>query len=254
MIDDLFTKITFLSLLIPLFATYVQAENLTGSPALRPSRQAVVVTSSYWDNLSATLQRYERSGTDRPWTKVGEKIPVVIGRTGLGWGKGLHPFFPEGEPVKKEGDDKAPAGIFRLSAAFGYAPPAAMDRVRLPYIQATPDLLCVDDTASAHYNCIVDKVQTRSDWKSSDDMLRKDDQYRLGIVVDHNAASVVPGNGSCIFMHIWAGPGMGTAGCTAMAAGNMEALLHWLSPHAHPVLIQLPEGVYKRERKAWELP
>jgi D-alanyl-D-alanine dipeptidase len=254
MTDDLSTKIVLLSLLIPLFATYVHAENLKESLALGTSRQAIVVRANDWKGSSATLQRYERNGADRPWTKVGKKIPVVIGRKGLGWGRGLHSSFPEGEPVKKEGDGKAPAGIFRLSAAFGYAPPAAMDRVRLPYIQATPDLLCVDDTASAHYNRIVDKAQTKPDWKSSEDMLRNDDQYRLGIVVDHNADPIILGNGSCIFMHIWAGPGMGTSGCTAMAADNMEALFYWLSPQAHPVLIQLPADVYERERKAWDLP
>ncbi|MDQ5987149.1 MAG: hypothetical protein CSYNP_02886 [Syntrophus sp. SKADARSKE-3] len=254
MIDDLLIKITFLSLLIPLFATYVQAEKTAGPPAFAGSRQAIVVTSSNWNNSSATLQCYERRETDRPWTKVGEKIPLVIGRKGLGWGLGLHPSSPEGEPVKKEGDGKAPAGIFRLSAAFGYAPPAALNRVRLPYLQATPDFLCIDDAASTHYNRIVDMKQTRADWKSSEDMLRKDDQYRLGIVVDHNANPVVPGKGSCIFMHIWAGPGKGTSGCTAMAADNLEALLYWLSPQAHPVLIQLPDSVYERERKAWELP
>ena len=101
---------------------------------------------------------------------------------------------------------------------------------------------------------MVDARQIKADWRSYEIMRRQDDQYRLGIVVEHNADPVVPGQGSCIFLHVWAGSGIGTSGCTAMAAENLEEILHWLDPQAHPVLIQLPEAVYSHYRKSWALP
>jgi len=216
--------------------------------------QAVMVTAANWDGTAAVLQRYERSSAHGPWQAVGETIPVTVGRHGLAWGMGLHPLpFPKG-PVKKEGDSRAPAGIFRLGPAFGEADPERMAWVRLPYRQATANMLCIDDPASVFYNRIVDRRQVNADWRSHEGMLRQDGQYRLGIVVAHNMDPVVPGKGSCIFLHIWAGPGMGTSGCTAMAGDDLMALLRWLAPAAHPVLIQLPDAVHRRKRKSWGLP
>lgn len=242
------------SFLIPMFAVCAYPEELVSSLPATQSLQAVVVTTKGWESPSATLQRYGRNHPDEPWRAAGDSIPVVVGRKGLGWGTGLHSKVGSNEPIKKEGDGKAPAGIFRLSAAFGYAQPEAMSWVRLPYRQATSNLLCIDDTSSACYNKIVDKGQIKTDWNSHEDMHRKDDQYRLGIVVDHNADPVVPGDGSCIFIHIWAKPGAGTAGCTAMAGNHMEAILRWLDPKAKPVLIQLSEEAYIRYRSEWKLP
>jgi D-alanyl-D-alanine dipeptidase len=218
------------------------------------ARQAVVVTTDDWEEIRATLRRYERLELDRPWVAVGRPVPVVVGRNGLAWGRGLHSGEMNGGPVKREGDGRAPAGIFRLSAAFGYAPAQEVPWIRMPYRQATPDLLCVDDEASLQYNRLVDRKTAPCDWKSAEEMRRSDGQYRLGVVVDHNTAPVLPGGGSCIFLHIWAGPDVGTSGCTAMAPEGMEDLLGWLDPLMRPVLIQMPQGVYEGYRKRWVLP
>jgi D-alanyl-D-alanine dipeptidase len=64
----------------------------------------------------------------------------------------------------------------------------------------------------------------------------------------------VAGRGSCIFLHIWAGPSKGTAGCTAMPQPRLETLLRWLDAKKRPLLVQLPEAVYARLRDAWRLP
>ncbi|MEP7272621.1 MAG: L,D-transpeptidase family protein, partial [Acidobacteriota bacterium] len=114
---------------------------------------------------------------------------------------------------------------------------------------------CVDDVDSTHYNRLVDRAKTTTlDWKSSEQMLRRDEQYRWGIIVDHNANTPVPGGGSCIFIHIWAGPSNGTSGCTAMAHGQIEELLGWLIPGAGPVLVQLPQPEFSRLQSLWGLP
>ena len=244
--------------LISLFAFSVHAEAWTLSSSA--PRQAVVVKTDNWTDHQGNLHFYERSSPkDDIWRPAGEAIPVVVGRNGLGWGVGVHSAADmdthrEAGPEKREGDGRAPAGIFRLSSAFGYAPPGKYPWIRLTYHEATPALRCVDDAQSRHYNRIVDTSLIKPDWKSDEEMRRGDAQYRLGIVVDHNANPVIPGRGSCIFIHIWKGSDTGTAGCTAMSQENMERLLRWLDPSASPILIQLPAATYEQLRPLWGLP
>ena len=84
--------------------------------------------------------------------------------------------------------------------------------------------------------------------------MREVEGYRWGLVVEHNSAPPAAGRGSCIFLHVWAGPDVGTAGCTALERPNLEALLRWLAPRRRPLLVQLPEAEYARLSRAWRLP
>ncbi|HST59184.1 MAG TPA: L,D-transpeptidase family protein [Longimicrobium sp.] len=217
--------------------------------------QVIVSTTADWDSVGATLQRYERDAVGRPWRRVGAPIQANVGRSGLGWGTGLHASHPAEGPAKREGDGRAPAGVYRLSSAFGYAAPAEVPWIRLPYVQATPSTECVDDLRSAYYNRRVDRDTIPApDWSSHEEMRRPDDLYEWGVWVDHNSAPPAPGGGSCIFLHVWAGPGAPTSGCTAMAEADLRAVLAWLDPRARPVLVQLPRDVYGALRGTWELP
>jgi L,D-peptidoglycan transpeptidase YkuD (ErfK/YbiS/YcfS/YnhG family) len=221
---------------------------------LSEARQAVVVITPSWEESAAVLQRYERKDERAPWRQVGNPVKAVVGRSGIGWGRGLHPQQSPAEPQKKEGDGKAPAGIFSLKASFGYADFKDVGWIKLPYRQLTADIRCIDDAESGHYNRIVAASEVTPDWMSHEDMLREDGQYRLGIVVGHNTDPVAAGSGSCIFLHIWKEPTEGTSGCTAVSVEDMEALLRWLDPASQPILIQLPEPEYKRLRPSWNLP
>src|SRR4029078_4629040 len=127
------------------------------------------------------------------------------------WGVGFEDDSAVG-PRKREGDGKAPAGIFPLDTAFGFAP--SLSDVRLPYVQLLPTTDCVDDVASAHYNTVVDKARVPVDWNSAEHM-RDLPQYEIVVIVGYNAAPPKKGRGSCIFLHIWTGPDSHTAGCTA---------------------------------------
>lgn len=235
----------------------------TGSAALGQSTQAIVVTTPDWNAVGGRLQRFERANVHARWHPVGPTIAIVVGRNGLGWGSGVVPTTnpqvrASSDPVKKEGDIRSPAGIFALGTAFGYAA-QPLDGLKLPYLQLTPTIECVDDPASQHYNRIVDRAQVAPDWKSSEHMRDAGQAYLWGIVVDHNgtvpgANQPVPGSGSCVFLHIWEGNGRGTTGCTAMAQANLETLMAWLDPARHPLLVQLPEPVYARLQRAWRLP
>lgn len=221
---------------------------------IRNSRQMILVTTEGWQNVDGILQRFERSDSPIKWRMVGSPIPVVVGRNGLGWGKGLHKEI-DSPLQKKEGDGKSPAGIFRLSSTFGFVSPGEMTSLKLPYTQLTDSLECVDDVQSSRYNSIVDREQIpNADWKSSEKMLAIGEQYRLGVVVDHNAAPRNPGGGSCIFLHIWKGDGNGTSGCTAMERREMEKLLSWLDSSANPILVQLPQTEFFQLQRIWDLP
>jgi L,D-peptidoglycan transpeptidase YkuD (ErfK/YbiS/YcfS/YnhG family) len=218
------------------------------------TRQAIVVTTLNWDESAAVLQRYERKDIHSPWRQVGNPVKAVVGRSGLGWGRGLQPEPTPAGPQKKEGDGKAPAGIFSLGTSFGYADVKEVNWIKLPYRRLTADFKCIDDAESSHYNRIVASSEVTADWKSHEDMLREDGQYRLGVVVGHNTNPVAAGSGSCIFLHIWIAPTEGTSGCTAVSAEDMEMLLRWIEPSSQPILIQLPEPEYGRLRPSWNLP
>ncbi len=220
--------------------------------SLGASHQMVVVTASDWTATTGWLRRFERNDTG--WQINGPPFRAVLGRGGLGWGRGEHPL-PQAGPQKKEGDGRSPAGIFRLTYAFGYADPDSVREIKLPYVQCTTSVECVDDTNSVNYNIILDgRTVEQPDWKSSEKMHMSDDEYRLGVFVAHNSAPAVPGAGSCIFLHIWKGPDVPTSGCTAMSPGAIESLLGWLDAQSHPVLVQLPELEYQRLQTAWQLP
>jgi len=219
------------------------------------SLQLLLVIAPDWASSTAKLQRFARASRDDDWQRCGPATAVSLGKSGLAWGRGLHP--PMAGPAKREGDGCAPAGIFAITALFGYAAPDSPFAlaVRLPYLCASRDLKCIDDPASAYYNRVVDQsCLAASDWASCEDMLRRDQRYAVGAVVAHNCEPPEPGAGSCIFLHVWESEGAPTAGCTAMALADMCELAAWLDGAARPLLAQLPQLEYEKLRAAWALP
>jgi D-alanyl-D-alanine dipeptidase len=229
-------------LLVVLLPGAALAQGLDGS------QQLIVVTSKNWDDIQGTAQRYERYGST--FKKYDAPFAVVLGKNGMGWGKGLLDTEPLEGPVKQEGDGKAPAGIFKLGTAFGYD---ASAQTRLPYLALSPTIECVDDAQSTRYNQLVDGATIARDWNSSERMRRRDDLYRQGIVIEHNTPAS-PAAGSCIFFHIWRGPTAPTRGCTAMDPADIDRLFNWLDPRQSPLLVQLPETQYQQLRERWNLP
>jgi L,D-peptidoglycan transpeptidase YkuD (ErfK/YbiS/YcfS/YnhG family) len=225
---------------------------LVASPVPPQCRQLVLSTAAGWDATRATLQAYERTAAEVPWKAVGAPIPASLGRSGLAWGRGRHAAGLAG-PRKQEGDGRSPAGVFDLRVLTGYdaQPPHG---ARLPYRQATPTLRCVDEARSRFYNQLVDESQVAKDWSSAEEMRRADELYRFVVWVGHNDDPVVPGGGSCIFLHLRRGADSVTAGCTAFEPEPMQRLLRWLDPQARPALVQLPESEAAARAAAWGLP
>ena len=222
-------------------------------PELERSRQLVLVSAADWGAVSAELRCFERQDARSRWTEV-LATKAALGRNGLGWGSGLHGAPIGSGPVKREGDGKAPAGAFRLIEAFGFASAEDAKLTRFPYRTLTDDIEGIDDPTSRHYNRLVDarSVGTK-EWKSSERMRRAGPVYRWGVVVGHNW-NQVPGAGSCIFLHVWEGAGVGTSGCTAMPEEQMLQVIRWLDRQKNPILVQLPQAEYQRLRNPWKLP
>lgn len=218
------------------------------------SRQLLIVTTPDWHSVSGTLQRYERNRPGKAWRKVGEPIDVVVGKSGMGWGDGLFPVpgRAAADPVKHEGDGRAPAGIFRVGTTFGYAhdKPAAW---LMPYRVLTAATECVDDRDSKYYNQIVERTSVTADWKSSEHMRSEGVYYQWGAVILQNPGDM-PGDGSCVFLHVSDGSGEGTAGCTAMVKPELENILGWLKPAENPLVIEMPVAEYEQAAKSLRLP
>jgi len=209
------------------------------------TKQLIVVTTKNWSAPNGTLQRYEKTNT---WHKVGKAIEIKLGRNGLGWGIGLHTTPKDAKIIKKEGDGKAPAGIFELKQAFGYFPFV----VDYPYEVYKATNHCVDDVNSKFYNKIVDSTKINIDYHSKEHMRFAKNYYKYGIVVNHNhidEAGAKKGAGSCIFIHIKSVP---TAGCTVMREDEMKEIIKWLDVESHPLLVQgTQEVVDGLLKKVW---
>lgn len=215
------------------------------------TQQVLLTLTPSWDDSAGKLQRFEREAGGK-WQTAGSPTPVMIGRTGLAWGVGLHAEPKGDDPQKVEGDGKATAGIFSLGTGFGYAE-AASESVSYPYRTAGENDFFVDDAESPEYNQWVQLAETDlpgERWKSFERMRRPDTAYQWGVVVEHNTDPAAPGRGSAIFLHVWKSPTTPTAGCTAMDEAEMLGLLEWLDPAKSPLLIQIPEPAFSTLRPA----
>lgn len=222
--------------------------------AWRDARQLVLVVTDDWNADHGRLRAYERESD--AWRPVADAVPVTIGRTGAAWGVGLQAARTDG-PVKREGDGRSAAGVFRIGQAFGYA---ERSPTSLPYRALQVSDYCIDVDGSPLYNRIVDArdVGEQAVAGSTEPMRRDlhangDQRYKLGFVIEHNPDGK-PGAGSCIFAHLWSSPTDTTAGCTAMDEAAMRRLLGWMKPEERPVFALLPREAYVRLRDAWHLP
>jgi D-alanyl-D-alanine dipeptidase len=242
-----------IALILQLVALAVTAD--PKFPIPESSLQAVVVLSADWNASTAKMLRFERTSPSKPWTAVGNAVPVNLGRTGLAWGRSdlIRDSDPSSTmgPRKKEGDGKAPAGLFPFLQAFGHpSSPTGYSDSNLPFLIVEAEQ-CVDDAESEHYNTVVKPSEVGGvTWNSAETM--KIDLYRMGLVVGHNCPDAKPGMGSCIFFHLQSKAGAPTSGCTAMDAASLTSLLLWLKRDAQPVVLQLPQAEFKkRHDKSW---
>ncbi len=219
-------------------------------------RQLVIGIAEDWDSSHATLTLYQRKAGGK-WRADGPSWPARLGRDGMAWGRGLHmvPRNP-GAGAKREGDMKAPAGMFGIGGVWGYE--ASVKRhPNMPYRQITTRDLWIEDPKSPHYNRhVVLPHEPRAEWEKKGQMRQSDHAHSLKVFIAHNAEpDIVAGAGSSIFFHIWRADGTrATAGCTTMSEDHMRRLIAKLDPSMRPVYVLLPKAEYERLRDVWRLP
>ena len=158
---------------------------------------------------------------ENKWQMAFEPFNAVIGING---------FAPAGE--KREGDGRTPSGIYPLKMTFGYDESTG---TKMPYLQTLADDIWVDDPNADDYNQWVKKTDPRA--TSYEKMRRDDNLYKYGIVIEYNTSPVIKGYGSAIFLHIWKGEGIPTAGCVAVSEEDIIKIMGWLDPAASPLII-----------------
>jgi L,D-peptidoglycan transpeptidase YkuD (ErfK/YbiS/YcfS/YnhG family) len=205
----------------------------------RPIAQAsrlVLVTTQSMDTALATLQLFTRRSPHKPWKRVSEAEPAVVGKAGLGWGYTFLDFKEGEEPEKFEGDGRTPAGFFRIGASFGFGP-----STRPGYIELKAgETVCVEDPSSPFYNRITKRSAIGS--VEADDM-RSSSVYRSGLFVEYPSDRATR-RGSCILIHIWSAPDLGTAGCVGLPEARVRVLQDF--SQAGAVLAVLPENALDR--------
>ena len=224
----------------------------SGAELGRDVQQLIVSIAPGWDSKMGRLQCFERSGSD--WKAVTPAWPVLYGRSGLAWGRGVLGTGESGLR-KVERDGRAPAGVFRIGKIYTYdsALPSGAD---FPYRTVGKGDAWVDDVNSPNYNrhIVIDDPENPPAWFEKQKMRHNDFAYRWLVEIRHNSDPPVSGAGSAIFFHIRRGTQRPSAGCTTMAEENLVRMIRWLRAGKQPHYALLPRGEYEGKWKAWGLP
>ena len=115
-------------------------------------RQLIVGIAPDWNSLKGRLQLFRRDAQGH-WQPASEPVPVLFGKNGLAWGRGVEGTDETGLH-KQERDGRAPAGVFNIGTIYTYdaaLPPGA----DYPFHQVTTADAWVDDSGSPNYNKFV---------------------------------------------------------------------------------------------------
>jgi L,D-peptidoglycan transpeptidase YkuD (ErfK/YbiS/YcfS/YnhG family) len=145
------------------------------------------------------------------------------------WGPAIAHVGELGIGVAHEGVPRTPAGMFGLTQAFGNTP---NNGTRLPYFQAGPYDWWNGESGSPAYNTHVHQV--RSPGPASENLYYAGGVYAHAVVINYNRFPVRAGAGSAFFFHVT--NGQPTAGCVAIGSAQLDQVMRWLNPAAHPVM------------------
>jgi L,D-peptidoglycan transpeptidase YkuD (ErfK/YbiS/YcfS/YnhG family) len=203
---------------------------------LGSARRLALVVSPTMSSTTASLRRFERASPDAPWRPVGGPVGVLIGKRGVAWAYTFRDFAKRGEPMKIEGDKRAPAGFFAIGSSFGFAASA------LPgYLRIAEGTTCIDDPASPAYNTVTSRASVG--WKVHGENMWRVPEYRRGLLVEYPSNREARA-GSCIFIHLRLPRKTGTSGCVAVPERQLVTLQNFAQGGA--VLAVLPKQALGR--------
>ncbi len=197
---------------------------------LGEARRLVLVTADNFTTSEARARLYERATPAQPWRAVSVSEPALIGTAGMAWSYFFRASAGKGEPIKIEGDNRVPAGIYRIGRSFGTLPANRAD-----YLHLTDGVTCVDDLGSPDYNTITSRAKVG--WKVHGENMWRIVKYTRGLLVDYPTDAKARA-GSCIFIHVRVPEARGTGGCVALPRARVEALQDFAADGA--VLAVLP--------------
>jgi L,D-peptidoglycan transpeptidase YkuD (ErfK/YbiS/YcfS/YnhG family) len=193
------------------------------------AQQVLIVDAPSATSTTATLTAYENDGAG--WYQVFGAMPAVDGANG---------WLPGQSRV--EGDNTTPEGMYSIgSTMYGTS---ANPGTKSLYHQ----LVCGDwwdeDSASPTYNTFqhVACGTTPPYAGESEALWTEGNAYPSMAVINYNTPPTGP-LGSGIFLH--ANIGSPTAGCVSLPLGDLDAVLDWLNPGLHPVIVMGPDAVIR---------
>lgn len=206
---------------------------------LHRATRLIIVTVPEMASVKATLHTFERtSPADPTWRRSGPPETAVVGSAGLGWSEDYHYLAKKDEPIKREGDKRTPAGIFRVAGPFGFEASSLARYTRL----SSGNSFCVADPTSRLYGKIVGK-RLASGAKSLEDMSATPGLKR-GMIVDYPARRGAKA-GSCIFIQVWDGENAGTNARIGMPEERISVLQKW-SAHGFTAIAVMTEAAAPR--------
>ena len=150
----------------------------------------------------------------------GRRLRCAIGRAGI-----VHD--------KREGDGGTPAGIWPMREVLYRPDRIAAPATGLPLQALTRRDGWCDDPADPAYN-----RRVRLPYPGHCEVLWLDAPvYDVIVPLGYNDAPAVPGRGSAIFLHVARADFAATAGCLALALGDLLAVLREAAPGAQVHLV-----------------
>ena len=121
---------------------------------------------------------------------------------------------------KKEGDKKTPKGLFSLGSVYYRKDRNQKPNTKLNTIPINNQMGWCNDTKSKKYNKLI-KIKKNI---KHEKLRRKDNKYDLVIPIKYNFKKPIPGQGSCIFIHLTKDY-KATAGCIALKKKDFLIML-----------------------------
>ena len=132
---------------------------------------------------------------------------------------------------KKEGDGKTPKGIFKIEHLYFRKDRIKKPLTKLKCIEIKRNMGWCDDVKDKKYNKLI-KINKNC---SHEKLFRKDKKYDLLIPIKYNFNKIIPGKGSCIFIHLTSDY-KPTAGCIALKKKDLLILLKLINKNSKIII------------------
>jgi L,D-peptidoglycan transpeptidase YkuD (ErfK/YbiS/YcfS/YnhG family) len=132
---------------------------------------------------------------------------------------------------KKEGDGKTPKGTFKIEHLYFRKDRIKKLSTKLRCVEIKKNMGWCDDVKNKNYNKLI-KINKNC---SHEKLFRKDTKYDLLIPIKYNFNKIIPGKGSCIFIHLTSDY-ESTAGCVALKKKDFLILLKLINKNTKIII------------------